>query len=59
MNSAKLSALVLAGMLSLGACPVPRDEHPERTPSPTACNLGAGQCPMQSGRQDAPKSMAS
>lgn len=47
----------LAFTYAVASC-IPRDPHPERTPSPTPCNLGAGQCPMQSGRQDAPKSLA-
>lgn len=45
------SALILAVSLAPMGCPAPRDPHPERTPSPTPCNLGEGQCPMQTGRQ--------
>lgn len=50
-------AVALGFTYAVASC-IPRDVHPERTPSPTTCNLGSGQCPMQSGRQDAPKPMA-
>lgn len=46
----RLAIIGLLALFTMSACPIPRDEHPERTPSP----VPSPDHPLQTGRQPAP-----